>query len=156
MSINIKKALAIVDTLNKELDASDSYAETLRPKDEVPPSCWEICNGKIREVLEELDAVLRSAVGLIDGTSRRCTGIRDKNGELIFEGHVLKSRGMNCRRGAFEVQWETFSASFVTFYTEDKKLHSINEDSMKFFEIIGNVYDNPDLLENETGKGKRA
>ena|GEM_PF-6372176 len=71
--MNVKRAIDIVETLYKTLDASDSYAKDNRSKDEVLPSCWEICNGNIRESLEELEGVLRGVGRIIMAKHNRQT-----------------------------------------------------------------------------------
>lgn len=74
-------------------------------------------------------------------TVGECTGLEDKNGKLIFEGDILK--GM---RGLHRVYYDTSLACF-----EWAKINGNWEESFSGFadeyEIIGNVHDNPELLE---------
>ena len=70
-----------------------------------------------------------------------CTTLKDKNGKLIFEGDILK--GM---RGLHRVYYDTSLACF-----EWAKINGNWEESFSGFadeyEIIGNIHDNPELLE---------
>ena len=81
------------------------------------------------------------------------TGLRDKNDTEIYEGDILKStaNGANCL-DIFQVVWLESRASFRL-----KHIYVLNQDdSATFgmttvkdsFEIIGNIYQNPELLTN--------
>ncbi|MCL1994575.1 MAG: YopX family protein [Defluviitaleaceae bacterium] len=79
----------------------------------------------------------------------QCTGLKAKDGTLVFEGDVLRGCGMNNMGKLFIISFEDYSASFVNMWNDDKKRFHINEDTTKFFEVISNIYDNPELLESE-------
>ena len=84
------------------------------------------------------------------------TGLTDKNGKKIFEGDIVCTRfpkecehaGNICslgdiqfRDGMFGIEWTQWKND--TFWG----LRRIDEDFHKEIEIIGNIYDNPELLE---------
>jgi uncharacterized phage protein (TIGR01671 family) len=75
------------------------------------------------------------------------TGLLDRNGKEIYEGDILR----NERDGTGVVAW---SDSFTSWML-DKKNHSITLSSFAYprqtdgkcrFEVIGNVWENPELL----------
>lgn len=80
----------------------------------------------------------------------QCTGLKDKNGKLIFEGDIVKTL-----HGNFEVFWREKFASFAIRKPDKPSewidlLHAPGKEyqvgNMESFEIIGNIYENPELL----------
>lgn len=84
----------------------------------------------------------------------QCTGIADKNGKLIYEGDVLKNL-LNGKK--YKVAWVGCQASFelhqiLSPSDEDyKKAQPIAiyfaNGGFQRFQALGNIYENPELLE---------
>ena len=77
------------------------------------------------------------------------TGLLDKNGKEIFEGDILVAEtddeAVNVR-----IFWDEKHALFMfesKKYNEIEPLAELVEATAYPFEIIGNVYENPELLE---------
>lgn len=68
------------------------------------------------------------------------TGLLDKNGKEIYEGDVVKRIGFGVTRGSIEY----FMASFMLKATSTDRLHGLEFGDL---EIIGNIYENPELME---------
>ena len=74
------------------------------------------------------------------------TGLTDKNGVKIFEGDICWFYGGDYYSGL----WEQNAIVAITDMTDDEQTHYLK--NAEYCEVIGNIYDNPELLE---GKGWR-
>lgn len=81
---------------------------------------------------------------LIDqSTICQCTGLKDKNGKLIFEHDIIKCKGI-----ITAVSWDTKYASWVLTKKGWMYHHFFGESQdPEECEIIGNIFDNPEMLE---------
>lgn len=83
----------------------------------------------------------------------QCTGLKDKNGKLVYEGDICRISGTYyCCESDEELGVDTIEIveSLERFFAEAmiKSIYSaLGCDTLKV-EIIGNVRENPDLLKN--------
>ena len=81
------------------------------------------------------------------------TGLYDAHGKRIYEGDILKWKADN-RLYAVIFKWGMFYAS-VEVYNKDIyggfPLHTLAGDE-KDIEIVGNIYDNPELIQKLNNK----
>ena len=70
-----------------------------------------------------------------------CTGLKDKNGKLIYEGDILKDKYGALHPISWNIKgfYEADTFAVAGFY------NAIQED----MEVIGNIYENKELLESE-------
>lgn len=128
--------------------------------DLVPPN--EIFAGCYIAHLEYLNE--HGEVGMISDevdpdTVGECTGLRDKNGKLIFEGDIVRHHNGNpyalpdiIEKGV--VYWDEAYCGWQR--TSNGAFHHGVVDTYRMshscvYEIIGNIHDNPELLKGGEG-----
>lgn len=80
---------------------------------------------------------------------RQFTGLHDKNGKEIYEGDVLKGHYWNYgkeRRFIGKVVYGMHGFKLVGV----KQYLGMSQDFCSLYEIIGNIYENPQLVEQTT------
>ena len=82
----------------------------------------------------------------------QCTGLKDKNGKLVWENDIASySDLITGDKKIICIEWNKMQASFVRKYRSPMGLQYlyIDEYIASRMEIIGNIFDNPELLESE-------
>lgn len=116
-----------------------------------------------------------------ESTICQCIGLRDKNGKLIWENDIVDflghkgaikfecgGFGIGCQKN---IDWEEIQANImrvtgcenILYACENDNYISLweiywnfndEDDSVSTVEVIGNVFDDPELLESEVGNDK--
>ncbi|WP_431833970.1 YopX family protein [Enterococcus faecalis] len=84
-------------------------------------------------------------IPLIETALMQSTGLKDKNGVEIFEGDVLYYIPFESHINDSIVVFE--KGSFCKKMLRNGKLTSVRFIDSEEYEVIGNVYENPELLE---------
>ena len=71
------------------------------------------------------------------------TGLKDKNGKDVCEGDILR----DVQGGAVVIEWENIEMCFALRYIDSGIVEGVNKnDVARELEVIGNVFENPELL----------
>ena len=103
-------------------------------------------------LLLSYDEIAFDEVPASDFILMQSTGLKDKNGKEIFEGDVVKYK-VGCNTFTEEVVYDKNFAGFgvkdaiaVIIFTFGELAEDIDLNSL---EVVGNIYNNPGLLEGE-------
>lgn len=83
------------------------------------------------------------AIEVDSTTICQCTGLKDKNGKLIWENDIVK---INNSKGNVLITFGDFEI-ICTIPNEKYYKHRLEYDAE--YEVVGNIFDNPELLESE-------
>ncbi len=88
---------------------------------------------------------------VIAETIGQCTGLTDKNGKLIFEGDVVRTKYYGkIIKNRNVADYDIFKVVYAyAMFRAENKNRTFNLIDGARYEIIGNIHDNPELLEVE-------
>lgn len=107
----------------------------------------------------ELQQIVR---GIDPSTVGQYTGLKDKNGKRIFEGDMFEDRREDMyavvifKDGCFRLEWYGITGAWMEYGFDEcgggwgkVECESFDMYHIESFEIIGNIHDNPEVLEGK-------
>ena len=86
-----------------------------------------------------------------ENTIGQYTGLHDKNGKEIYEGDIVKIKYRDEDIGKVIYEHNGFSIDVTNMNKNYGRVSFVNN----FIEVIGNIYDNPELLGGEENGDKK-
>lgn len=121
-----------------------------------PKNCDTICGPMIdKPSIIKLEPPLDGFWYDVDPeTVGQFTGLTDKNSQKIFEGDIVQiNEHGTAVNGLYCVQWYEINSCWALHRNEKHHHHYFTFSELNGFaetsEIVGNIYDNPELLEGE-------
>lgn len=133
--------------------------------------CWHEPTKTMYEVFDFNENFIRATPDLVVSSIRtlnamdcvlmQCTGLKDKNDKLIYEGDIVQTIFKNNSKMIFSVVWNNTTALFdgkiikregVNGYfmtNKDYLYYLLGNGKDETSEVIGNIYENPELLSED-------
>ena len=85
------------------------------------------------------------AYPVISETVGQFTGLFDRNSKKIFEGDIIENI---TDHNIAVVRWYEEHSTFMLYSEMKNKVYFLYDNDFKSIDVIGNVYDNPELLKD--------
>lgn len=112
-------------------------------KDSIGKEFYNILNEKEQVVVDEFGSTVPTFTNVDKNSIGQYTGLKDKNGKEIYEGDILPFTMYDLKTEYYYIVFR--NGEFEAINKQDTNF--IWRDAWRESEVIGNIYDNPKLLE---------
>lgn len=103
-------------------------------------------------LLLSYDEISFDEVPASDFILMQSTGLVDKNGKEVFEGDIIKDSEGFIAQVVYDKEYAGFGLNYQPFDLVDGlsvTFEELKNEYQNTFEVIGNIYENPELVEEE-------
>lgn len=101
-------------------------------------------NNKFQNIIHSIEEPFRRSYYINPKSLGQYTGLKDKNGRKIYEGDIIKHNGWLLSL----IEFEEEDAGFKLHNKTMGKMHPSKQFFSEHCEVIGNIYEHPELLKS--------
>lgn len=103
--------------------------------------CYDCQNPVFRKIYDRI-AYNHIADGMV---FEQCTGLKDRNGKLIYENDVVKVSEAY-ENGIYKIEFCQSDCEYNLYNSKGNFMYQLTKSMARYMEVIGNIHENADLI----------